>query len=39
MMNLVIGTAIKYAELTKQAEEPKDDAEPYSGPRSSYEPW
>jgi transposase-like protein len=39
MLNLVITTGIKYAELTKQAEEPKDDAEPYSGPRSSYEPW
>jgi len=39
MLNLVIATGIKYSELTKQEEEPKDDAEPYSGPRSSYEPW
>jgi ISXO2-like transposase domain/Transposase zinc-ribbon domain len=39
MLNLVIATGIKYAELVKNAEEPKDDAEPYSGPRSSYEPW
>jgi hypothetical protein len=39
MLNLVIATGIKYAELVKAAEEPKDDAEPYSGPRSSYEPW
>ena len=39
MLNLLITTGIKYAELTKKAEEPKDDAEPYSGPRSSYEPW
>ena len=40
MLNLVIASGIKYSELTKQAEEPKDDAEPpYSGPRSSYEPW
>jgi hypothetical protein len=39
MLNLVITTGIRYAELTKKTEEPKDDAEPYSGPRSSYEPW
>ncbi len=39
MLNLVIATGIKYAELTKKEEESKDDAEPYSGPRSSYEPW
>jgi ISXO2-like transposase domain/Transposase zinc-ribbon domain len=39
MLNLVIASGIKYAELVKNEEEPKDDAEPYSGPRSSYEPW
>ena len=39
ILNLVITTGIKYAELVKNAEEPKDDAEPYSGPRSSYETW
>jgi len=39
MMNLVIATGIKYADLVKNTDQPKDDAEPYSGPRSSYEPW
>jgi hypothetical protein len=39
MLNLVIAAGIKYADLVKKAEEPKDDAGPYSGPRSSYEPW
>jgi hypothetical protein len=39
MLNLVIATGIKYAELTKAAEEPKDDAQPSSGPSTSYEPW
>jgi len=39
MLNLVIAAGIKYADLVKNEEEPKDDAGPYSGPRSSYEPW
>jgi hypothetical protein len=40
MLNLVIATGIKYADLVKNEEEPKNDGpEPYSGPRSSYEPW
>jgi ISXO2-like transposase domain/Transposase zinc-ribbon domain len=39
MLNLLITTGIKYAELVKNEGEPKNDAEPYSGPRSSFEPW
>jgi hypothetical protein len=39
-LNLVIATGINYADLVKNEEEPKNDGpEPYSGPRSSYEPW
>jgi hypothetical protein len=40
MLNLVMATGINYADLVKNEEEPKNDGpEPYSGPRSSYEPW